>query len=147
MNAAPLQLLLADDDTDDRIFFKEALEELPVATKLTMVNDGAQLMHLLSKPETAVPDFLFLDLNMPRKNGFECLSEIKCNKKLMEFPVIIYSTSLDHEVVNLLYEKGAHHYIRKPGDFLNLKKVIHKAITKTGTSSGRPPKEKFILQP
>ncbi len=77
MSIASLNLLLADDDTDDCFFFKEALEELPVSAKFTFVNDGVQLMQLLIVNDTSLADALFLDLNMPRKNGFECLSEIK----------------------------------------------------------------------
>ena len=148
MNTIPLNLLLADDDTDDCIFFKEALEELPVSAKLTTVNDGVQLMDLLSAKETQLPDALFLDLNMPRKSGFECLSEIKIIDKLMNLPVIIYSTSLNMEDVELLYQKGAHYYICKPGEFDKLKKVIFEAITLTSQSKlTQPARDKFILEP
>ena len=111
MSTTPLNLLFADDDTDDCFFFKEALEELPISAKLTTVNDGMQLMQQLSAKETLLPDALFLDLNMPRKSGFDCISEIKRNNKLMHIPVIIYSTSLNVEVVDLLYQKGALCYI------------------------------------
>jgi CheY-like chemotaxis protein len=147
-NAAPIKILLADDDTDDCFFFKEALEELPVSAKLTTVNDGVQLMQLLSAKETSLPDALFLDLNMPRKSGFECLAEIKLIDKLMNLPVIIYSTSLNMEVVDLLYQKGAHYYIRKPGEFDKLKKVIAEAVALLSQNiSTQPARDKFILQP
>ncbi len=129
MFTTSLNLLLADDDRDDCFFFKEALEELPISAKLTTVNDGMQLMQQLSAKETLLPDALFLDLNMPRKSGFDCLSEIKRNNKLMHIPVIIYSTSPNVEVVDLLYQKVALYYIRKPGEFNLLKKVIFEAVT------------------
>ena len=64
-------ILLAEDDRDDCLFFKEALEELPVSATLTTVNDGVELMQLLSFPSGELPDILFLDLSMPRKTGFE----------------------------------------------------------------------------
>lgn len=144
----PLNLLLADDDTDDCLFFKEALEELPVSTKLTTVNDGVQLMHLLSEKDLPLPDALFLDLNMPRKSGIECLNEIKIINSLISLPVIIYSTSLNKEVVDLLYQKGALYYICKPGEFDKLKNVIFKAITLVKQSKFmQPERDKFILQP
>jgi CheY-like chemotaxis protein len=147
MEAPPIRLLLADDDADDRMFFKDALEELPVSSLLNSVNNGDQLMKLLKNESTTLPDILFLDLNMPRKTGFECLDEIKRNEKLKSLQVIIYSTSLDHEVVNLLYEKGAHRYIRKPGDFSSLKKVIHEAIiTVLQNSKSQSGKENFVIQ-
>ncbi|MEO5891151.1 MAG: response regulator [Ferruginibacter sp.] len=139
-------LVLADDDVDDRIFFKEALEELPVDSILVTVNDGVELMHLLNSEPGNLPDVLFLDLNMPRKTGFECLAEIKTDKKLNHLPIIIFSTSFDHSVVNSLYEKGAHFYVRKPAEFSKLKEVIHTALSLTsGSATSRPAKENFIL--
>ena len=122
-----ITLLLADDDLDDCLFFREALDELPVSASLMTVSDGEQLMRRLKASETP-PDILFLDLNMPRKNGFECLAEIKDHEKLKSIPVVIYSTSLDKAVVDLLYEKGADRYVQKPGDFKLLKSVIDSAI-------------------
>jgi CheY-like chemotaxis protein len=145
MNTTPLNLLLADDDPDDCIFFKDALEELPVSAKLTTVNDGVQLMQLLSKKEV-LPDVLYLDLNMPRKNGFDCLAEIKMDEKLKQLPVIIFSTSFDKEVVNHLHEKGAHFYIRKPAEFTQLKKVIHKSLELIADANKQQPSiDKFLI--
>ncbi len=148
MSTTSLNLLLADDDKDDCFFFKEALEELPISAKLTTVNDGVQLMQLLSAKESQLPDSLFLDLNMPRKSGFECLSEIKKINKLMNLPVIIYSTSLNREVVDLLYQKGALYYICKPGEYDKLKEVIFEAVTLISQKQlTQPSRDKFILHP
>jgi CheY-like chemotaxis protein len=107
MDAISHTLLLADDDSDDCIFFKDALDELPVSANLITVKDGVELMELLSESQTVLPDILFLDLNMPRKTGFECLFEIKANEKLKHLPIVILSTSLDLKVVNSLYDMGA----------------------------------------
>ena len=145
MNKTTLNLWLADDDEDDCLFFKEALEELPGDSSLVTVNNGEELMLALATRPS--PDVLFLDLNMPRKNGFECLCEIKLNENLRSLPVIIYSTSFDPEVVKLLYEKGAHHYIRKPGEFSALKKVILEALSVIAVKNPvRPAQEKFVIQ-
>jgi CheY-like chemotaxis protein len=142
-----LNLFLADDDKDDCLLFKDALEELPVMTRLTTVHDGEQLMNLLTEGQEHLPHVLFLDLNMPRKNGFECLTEIKTNEKLKRLPVIIFSTSYEQDVVNLLYKKEAHFYIRKPADFSQLKNVIHQAlILATKDSVSQPAKEDFVLK-
>src|SRR6476659_2508685 len=100
MNKTHHNLLLADDDIDDCTFFEDALKELPISATLSTVNDGAQLMNFLSMESDNPPDVLFLDLNMPRKSGFECLSEIKSIDKLKDLPVIIFSTSLNMEVVD-----------------------------------------------
>ena len=147
MIGTSLNVLLADDDEDDCLIFKEALEDLSVDSLLTTVNNGEQLMRELNARTETLPDIIFLDLNMPRKAGFECLREIKQDEKLKFLKVIIYSTSFERDVVDLLYENGAQHYIRKPGDYAQLKKVIFKAINIAGTGNPtKPPKEKFIIQ-
>lgn len=140
-------LLLADDDIDDCTFFEDALQELPISAELLMVNDGVQLMNFLSAKSDNLPDLLFLDLNMPRKSGFECLAEIKSIDELKDLPVIIFSTSLVVEIVDVLYQKGAHYYIRKPGEYTKLKKAISEAITLISESKTQPDREKFIIQP
>jgi CheY-like chemotaxis protein len=139
-------VLLADDDQDDCLLFKEVLEELPLSTSLTIIHDGDQLMKLLEKKNSHLPHVLFLDLNMPRKNGFECLTEIKGNKELNHLSVIIFSTTSEQEIVNLLYRNGAQYYIRKPSEFAHAKKVIYEALTKIAEKNfEQPPKENFVL--
>ena len=153
MNFKQLNVLLADDDADDCIFFKAALDELLIPTHLTVVHDGEQLMQLLTNESTELPDVLFLDINMPRKNGKECLVEIKLNNKLKHFPVIMFSTSYEKEVVNLLHKNGAQYFIRKPSEFLQFKKVIQQTLAlvaqdlpvdKAGNIS-QPTIENFVL--
>ena len=146
MNLKQLNILLADDDIDDCIFFKEALVELLLSTHLTTVNDGEQLMQLLTNETNVLPHVLFLDLNMPRKNGFECLTEIKLSKKLKQLPVIVFSTSFEQEVVNQLYKNGAQYFIRKPSEFSQFKKIIQLSlalITKENIS--QPTRENFVI--
>lgn len=129
MSLQKLDILLADDDTDDCLFFKDALEGMPVFTKFTTVHNGEQLMQLLNNKKNVLPHILFLDLNMPRKNGFECLAEIKQQAKLHNLPVIIFSTSFENEVVNRLYENGAQYFIRKPSEFGQFRKIIFHVLT------------------
>lgn len=141
-------ILLADDDIDDCIFFQEVLDEIPIKSKLQTFRNGVDLMSFLKKNTFSLPDILFLDLNMPMKGGVECLTEIKSDENLKQLPVIIFSTSLNMEVVNLLYNKGANHYIRKPGEFHQLKKVVHKAITfSTLKVATQPSSDNFIISP
>lgn len=141
-----LRVLLADDDMDDCLFFKEALDELPLSTHLTVVNDGDQLMKLLLKNTSQLPHVLFLDLNMPRKNGFECLREIKLNDKLKALPAIMYSTSSEQDVMDRLYQHGAQYFIRKPFDFLQFKRVIHYSLTLIMQETGlQRTKNNFVL--
>ena len=146
MNLDQLNILLADDDTDDCIFFKEALGELLPSTHLTTVHDGEQLMQLLTNETNLLPHVLFLDLNMPRKNGFECLTEIKLSKRLKRLPVIVFSTSFEQEVVNQLYKNGAQYFIRKPSEFSQLKKIIQLSLTLITTENiFQPARENFVI--
>jgi CheY-like chemotaxis protein len=146
MDMRQYKLLLADDDVDDRILFKQALEDLDLSSNLITVNNGVELMELLTDDTGNLPDILFLDLNMPRKTGNECLAEIKGNKELMHLPVVVFSTSFDHRVVNRLYETGAHYYMRKPNEFSKLKQVIYNALSLVSTTyKDQPPKENFVL--
>lgn len=131
---APIKILLAEDDTDDRLFFNKALREIAVITQLTMVNDGEALMtYLLSNLEN-LPDLLFLDLSMPRKTGFECLIEIKENSSLKDVPVIVFSTSYtrdigyEQEMIDRLKKIGALSFIRKASDFAQTKQIIQHAL-------------------
>lgn len=77
MSKDKINTLLADDDVDDRTFFKNALEAIPLQTHLSIVSDGYQLMDFLMDNIEQLPHVLFLDINMPGKNGYECLAEIK----------------------------------------------------------------------
>ena len=135
MDLKPLNILLADDDTDDCSFFENALRDIPIATKLTIVRDGEQLMDYLSNNSEHMPDVLYLDLSMPRKNGFDCLTEIKEGEKLKDMIVVVFSTSFPRDMIyednmiKLLMKIGAHDYIRKSGDLRQLKQVIHKTLS------------------
>ena len=139
-------ILLADDDADDSILFQEILEELPLSTHLTMVSNGEQLMQFLNETKDQLPDVLFLDLNMPRKNGYDCLLEIKGSEKLKSLSVIIFSTAFEPQVISLLYKKGAQYYIRKPNSYRQMKNLIHQALILTETINiENPLREKFVL--
>lgn len=134
MPIKPLNILLADDDTDDRQFFEKALMEIPIAAHLNIVHDGEQLMSYLYENHNTLPDILFLDLSMPRKTGFECLAEIKENEILKNIPVFVFTTSFgrdadfERSLTNTLTNIGAEQYIRKPGDFEELKVIIRNAL-------------------
>jgi len=141
-----LDILLADDDIDDCLFFKEALDEILLSTHLTAVHDGEQLMQLLKDDTIELPHILFLDINMPRKNGFECLTEIKQNPRLKELLVVIFSTSFEQEVVNSLYISGAHYFIRKPSVFLQFKNIIQHTLTLIMQENVlQPTKDNFVI--
>jgi CheY-like chemotaxis protein len=141
----PLRLLLADDDKDDCMFFRKALYDLPMPLVLATVHDGEKLLEYLNHHINDLPDVLVLDLNMPRKNGAECLIDIKANESFSKIPVIICSTSLHESGADELYNHGAHYYIRKV-NLGELKKNIFVLLTKLIEEKFvRPSRGKFIL--
>lgn len=140
-----LEIWLVDDDPDDCILFQTALEQISISSRLTVVYNGEQLMEFLNK-NIILPDILFLDLNMPRKNGFNCLTEIKKADRLKVIPIIVLSTSFRQTMADQLYVNGAQHYLRKPNTFLQLKTSIHKVIILAlKPQFGRISKDQFVI--
>lgn len=129
MNTDFINICLADDDEDDRLFFTDAFDELKIKTKVVTFNDGVELMDYLNDDDSILPNVLFLDLNMPKKNGVECLLEIKQNEKLSDIAIAIYSTSSSEEHIEETFVNGANIYIKKPNDFEDLKKILSEVVT------------------
>lgn len=123
-----INIMLADDDEDDRNFFNDAIKELKINNNLTVFKNGSELMDCLENPDTTLPHILFLDLNMPSKNGNECLREIRLNPKFKDVSIAIYSTSSAEKDIEETFVGGANIYIKKPNDFTNLKKVLKEVV-------------------
>lgn len=128
MRPTTLHIMLADDDEDDRLFFKEAFEEVKINYEISAFNDGEQLMEHLYDDANPLPDIIFLDLNMPRKSGIECLKEIRANERLKKISVAIYSTSSSEQDIEDTFVSGANVYIKKPNDFNMLKKILSDVV-------------------
>lgn len=128
MNNKPYHILLADDDESDRVLFKEVFSELSIKTIVNTTNNGIELMAYLDDENSKLPDIIFLDLNMPRKNGLECLKEIRSNEKLKDISIAIYSTSADEKDMEETFINGANVYITKPNDYNILKQVLERAV-------------------
>lgn len=144
MNDKFLNLYLAEDDLDDSLFFEEILNEQQTPIQLTIAQNGEELMQLLGKAHT-LPDIVFLDLNMPLKNGFECVNEIRANEKLKDIKVIVFSTFFSPAVLDNLYDSGADYCIQKPSSFSEFSRIISYAIQLARTSETQPGRDKFVL--
>ena len=134
--AKPITLLLADDDPDDRLLARQALEKSRLANDLRCVEDGEELLDYLRRrgryaepKESPRPGLILLDLNMPRKDGREALREIKNDPKLRDIPVVVLTTSKAEEDIVRTYNLGVNSYITKPVRFSALVEVM-KAIGK-----------------
>ena len=124
-----IHIILADDDEDDRMFFTDAFDELKINTKVQTFINGAELMNYLNEDTCILPNVLFLDLNMPKKNGIECLLEIKENERFKDIAIAIYSTSSSEEHIEETFVNGSNIYIKKPNDFATLKKILSDVVT------------------
>jgi CheY-like chemotaxis protein len=122
-------IFLADDDDDDCMLFIDALKELNIDSQVIVANDGVELMSTLDDMVPPSPYVIFLDLNMPRKNGFECLKELKQTPKLKDIPIVIFSTTCTAEVVDRTYHAGANYYVCKPSSFPLLIKALENVLS------------------
>jgi CheY-like chemotaxis protein len=125
-------ILMADDDADDRLLSREALQEAHLKNDLRFVEDGEELIEYLThtgryqNPASAPrPGLILLDLNMPRKDGREALQEIKALKDLRCIPIVVLTTSKAEEDILRSYDLGVSGYITKPVKFANLIDVMH----------------------
>ena len=127
-NQVPISILLADDDNDDRYFFSVALEEMVFNSTLKLIPDGVSLMQELNDESKSVPDILFLDMNMPRKSGMECLKEIRSNRRFDTLCIAIYSTFDTEDQIDKILAAGANIYFNKPHEMEKIKEMIKQVI-------------------
>lgn len=118
-----VSILIADDDPEDRQLIKEALEESHLLNEVHFVCDGEELMTYLTGPERR-PGLILLDLNMPRKDGREALSEIKNSPDLKRIPVVVLTTSKAEEDIFRTYNLGVNSFITKPVTFSSLVEIM-----------------------
>ena len=109
-----MRFLIVDDDADDRMLFIEAVREIDETIECKIAHDGEQALKFLGNIENPLPDFIFLDIRMPRIDGKRCLVEIKKDERLKHIPVIIYTTSKAVDESKELRAMGAFHFISKP---------------------------------
>ena len=127
MKIDELHIVLAEDDRDDRLFFKNAFKGLKIDNKLTICEDGIALMDYLNAVDP-VPHILFLDLNMPGKNGMECLKELRANQRYADLSIAIYTSLKSPTIGEETLLQGANVFIRKPNEPEDLKKILQEVI-------------------
>lgn len=128
MTYQPLEILLVEDNEDDIVLIQEALAERSLVNVMYVVRDGDEAMAYLRREgqhkDAKTPSLVLLDINMPNKNGFAVVDEMKAEPALRQIPVVMLTVSDRDEDVVKSYSKGACSYIRKPMSFQKLQKVI-----------------------
>ncbi|MDB5256855.1 MAG: response regulator receiver protein [Chitinophagaceae bacterium] len=125
---APIRCLIAEDDVDDQEIFSIAVSELDGQYDCTYTLNGIEALERLSH-DTLLPHYIFLDLNMPRMNGIQCLAEIKKQERLLHIPVVIYSTSSGQSFIDDALHHGAATFITKPSRISDLVTVLNEFFT------------------
>jgi CheY-like chemotaxis protein len=124
----PIEVLLVEDDPGDVLMTKEAFEEHKVRNNLSVVNDGSEAIAFLRRQgpyaDAPRPDLVLLDLNLPRRDGREVLSEIKSDPGLRQIPVVVLTTSAADEDIVRSYQLHANAYVTKPVDFDRFIEVV-----------------------
>lgn len=127
MQHEKLHIMLAEDDYDDQLFFKSAFKELKLDYELTICNDGVDVINALEAAEI-LPHIIFLDLNMPRKSGMECLEEIRSDVRYRNTAIAIYTSLTSAQNHEETFIKGANIFIKKPRELHDLKKILLEVI-------------------
>jgi CheY-like chemotaxis protein len=126
----PMTILIADDDMDDRLFMEQALRQCGYTQYIQFVEDGEYLMEYLHRRgefneiNAPWPNLVILDLNMPRKNGFQVLREIKDDPDLRRLPVVVMTTSSADDDVMKTYNLGVNSFVTKPFNFNRLVEIV-----------------------
>lgn len=134
-------VVLADDDKDHGFLFRMVLKQVDPSKTVSIVKDGAELMDFLKKK---VPDLLFLDLNMPCKNGLECLNEIRQELQLKDLPIVVYSSSTHMTDIQKSYLHEADLYMVKPFNSFHLRNALESIIKLDWIKQTREQKYYFI---
>jgi DNA-binding response OmpR family regulator len=129
-----MHILIVDDDSEDRELFREAIAEIDPAIQCYSAQDGRDALFHMNRG-MALPDYIFLDINMPIMNGRECLIEIKKHAALQQIPVIMYSTTSDTKEIKGFYSLGAHDFLIKPHNFKKLVEALSSIIISNKSKS------------
>jgi CheY-like chemotaxis protein len=127
-NKLTRNILLIDDDADDSKYFMEAVSEIDASINCVTAKDGEQALQQLRDATSPLPDYIFLDLRMPKVNGRQCLIQIKADDKLKDIPVIVYTTSREVEESEELKNLGAVRFVTKPTNTEEIYYVISQAL-------------------
>jgi CheY-like chemotaxis protein len=131
------KIVLADDDEDDRSFFRDAVNQLPAPSTLHIFNDGQKLLNYLFEEEE-LPDIIFLDLHMPKKDGMECVREIRSQARFNEVPIVMFTLAGQAPIMKDPNQPSANKFIEKTGSFNTLVQTLGDLLSEEGFQALKP---------
>ncbi|MGL6126436.1 response regulator [Chryseobacterium artocarpi] len=129
MNKEFLNVIVADNNENTLIFFKNIFKELKIPVKIQCFSNALDLMEYLNNEDAMIPEIVFIQYEIPEKSSLECIDEFKRNEKFNNMVTAIYSDLFDEAEIEEIFVRGANICMRKPEDFKNLKKTLTDIIT------------------
>ncbi|WET48876.1 response regulator [Chryseobacterium indologenes] len=129
MNKEFLNVIVADNDENTLIFFKNIFKELKISIKVQCFTNGKDMMEYLNNIDAVVPEIVFIKYTIPGKESMECIDEIKANPKFSNMVTAIYAEEISESEIEETFVNGNNIFMRKPSDFETLKKVLTEVIT------------------
>lgn len=126
---------IVDDDIDDQELFMEAVNQVDKSIRCLSYSDSEEALELMKGKKVKLPDVIFLDLNMPKLNGKQCLAELKKHAELRHIPVVIYTTSSEKRDMEETARLGASYFLTKPDKFEELCRAIQLVVSKDWNSN------------
>jgi CheY-like chemotaxis protein len=127
-------VVFAEDDEDDQLYFSEVFREIDPGIQIVFVRDGLQLSQLL---RNFSPDLLFLDLEMPYKNGLQCLVELRMDPSFIKLPVVVFSSTMRPANIQTAYEMGAHLFLHKSSTYFEYSDCLKQVLKMDWSDPGK----------
>jgi CheY-like chemotaxis protein len=139
-------VLITDDNAGWCEILSQAFADIAPSIAINIANNGRKLMETLNREAVELPDLILLDINMPGKNGLECLEEIKKDKRLKNIPIVIHSSSINASEVDISYQMGASLYMPKPDSYYELKHMLATMLQMDLQRTATPERKDFVIQ-
>jgi DNA-binding response OmpR family regulator len=138
-----MKILLVDDDPDESVIFRDAVEQMDVQCEISQVYYCHELYEALNKTSY---DLIILDVNLPLVNGIECLKKLRADNSYKELPVVMYSNVINQLNIDLSYQNKADYFFIKPNSIEEIKLIVQKLLDMDWKRQEKADKESFLIQ-
>ncbi len=129
MNREYLNIIVADHNEGNLVYFKEIFRDLKIATNVQVFNNGNELIEYLTNDKNVIPEVVFMNYDLKGKHSLDCLEQLKCRRRFENMVNVVYSDNLSEDKIEDIFVTGANIFIKKPDEYTALKKVLTEVIT------------------